>query len=225
MTKLSLASVTLEDLAPLVRLESREPPTDLWDVTTDAIEPSLQEHLRYLTNKLRVARPTTLNEATVWSRAIYPLLELAETDRVRAWAEVLLGTRDPFSGTEIAGVIDGVLAPEGLLAGAPDLPFLLVVEAKRGMEALDPRPQLIAALVAVLWAELGRRGGEHAETFGCFTVGDIWTFAHATATALPVGSSPRLAVSLAWSREYAERSEAETIFRLLCRVVRKGDAR
>lgn len=225
MAKLPLASVTLDDLARLARLESHDEGFEAQGVGDEPLDDDAREQLRYLAKKLAATRPTTLNEATIWSRAIYPLLELAETEQVRAWAEVPLAAKDPFSDAELAGVVDGVLAPDGVLAGAPGQPFLLVVEAKRGMDGVDPRPQLIGALLAVVWSELGRGSAPTAESFGCFTVGDIWTFVRAEARVLPDGTPPRLAMTLSWSREYAERTEADAILRLLRHVTRRAVAR
>ncbi len=222
MTKLSLAALNLDDIARLCRLESRDLDTRPWEADVAPLDAVAREQLRYLASKLAVTRSTTLNEATIWSRAIYPILELAETDLVRAWAEVPVAARDPFSETELAGVVDGVLAKEGVLAGAPGRPFLLVVEAKRGMDGVDPRPQLIGAILVVLWGELAGRGdGATAATYGCFTVGDIWTFVRAEArVAGGATGAPGLAVTLAWSREFAERSEAEVILRALRSIAR-----
>lgn len=84
------------------------------------------------------------------------------------------------------------------------------------MDAADPRPQLLAAILAVLWTEVAREGeAAPAEAFGCFTVGDIWTFVRAEAVVRAAGSVPRLGVTLSWSREYAERAEADAILRVL----------
>jgi len=223
MTKFSLASVSLDDLARLAVLESRSMTADPWDGAVEPPDEATRVQLRYLSAKLAQAHPTTLNEATLWSRAVYPLLELAETGRVRAWAEVTLTARDPYTDTELSGIVDGVLAPEGVLAGAPGLPFLLVVEAKRGMEATDPRPQLLAAMLALLWTGLShaRAEQEPVEAFGCFTVGDIWTFVRAEAAVRPEGSAPRLGVTLSWSREYTERAEAEVILGVLRWITRR----
>ena len=219
MAKLSLATVTLDDLAALCRLESRDLDTRAWESDATPLDAEAGAQLRYLAAKLSATRATTLNEATIWARAIYPLLELAETEHVRAWAEVPLAARDPFSGAELSGVVDGVLAREGVLAGAPGRPYLLVVEAKRGMDGVDPRPQLLGAILAVLWGELaGRADGAAAVTHGCFTVGDIWTFVRAEGKA----SAGALGVTLSWSREFAERSEAEVILRALRAIARGG---
>ncbi|WP_437670713.1 hypothetical protein [Sorangium sp. So ce131] len=223
MTKLSLASATLDDIARLAALASRGVTDDPWDAAVEPPDEAALSQLRYLTAKLARAQPTTLNEATLWSRAVYPLLELAEMDHVRAWAEVPIAAKDPYSDTEIGGLVDGVLAPEGVLAGAPGLPFLLVVEAKRGIDAVDPRPQLLAAMLAVLWTGIARAGeGGPLEAFGCFTVGDIWTFVRAEAVVRPADIAPRLAVTLSWSREYAERAEADAILRVLRWITRRS---
>jgi hypothetical protein len=223
MTKLSLGSATLDDLARLATLESRHVAQGPWDGAGEPTDEAAQVQLRYLTGKLSNARTTTLNEATIWSRAVYPLLELAETDDVRAWAEVPLAARDPYSDTELAGIVDGVLAPEGVLAGSPGQPFLLVMEAKRGMEATDPRPPLLGALLAILWTKIALAGTEgRLETFGCFTVGEHWTFVRAEAKARTEGEIPRLGVALSWSREYVERNEADAILHVLRWITRRS---
>lgn len=225
MTKLSLASMTLDDLGRFAALESRGMAPEPWQGEAAVLDTVTQTQLAYLTEKLSGARPTTLNEATLWSRAIYPLLELAETGLVRAWAQVPFAARDPHSDTEISGVVDGVLAREGVLAGAPGQPFLLVMEAKRGMDATDPRPQLLAAILGVLWTRMTQAEPDRPiEAFGCFTVGDIWTFVHAEALVRPPQSAPRLAVTLSWSREYTERVEADAILRVLSWITRRAGA-
>jgi hypothetical protein len=227
MTKLPLGSVTLDDLVRLAVLESRGTTESPWNAARDPLDEAARVQLRYLTAKLAEARPVLLNEITLWARAIYPLLELAEAGNVRAWGGVPLAARDPYSDTELSGVVDGVLAPEeGVLAGTPGQPFLLVIETKRGVDATDPRPQLFAAILAVLWTRLSRaraRAGDDGpvEVFGCFTVSDTWTFVHAEATVRPEGSQPQLGVTLSWSREYTERVEAEAILGVLRWITRR----
>jgi hypothetical protein len=221
MTKLPLGSVTLDELGRLAALESSpDVGQQLWSQMAEPLDEQAQLLLQYLTAKLARAHPTTLNEATLWSRALYPLLELAETDRVRAWAEVTLAAKDPYSDTELSGVVDGVLAQEGVFAGTPGQPFLLVMEAKRGVGATDPRPALAAALLAVLWTKLGQ--ASTAEAFGCFTASDIWTFVRAEAVVRSEAHTPRLGVTLSWSREYAERAEAGAILQVLRWITRRG---
>ena len=86
-----------------------------------------------------------INEATVWSRAIYPLLTLAENDEIFAWSQVPLSANYPH--IELSGVTDGVLAPN--LAGEPTLPHVVVVEAKRIVGAKNPYIQLYGQMLAV----------------------------------------------------------------------------
>jgi hypothetical protein len=74
----------------------------------------------------------------------------------------------------------------------------------------------------VLWTKLGTsETTARAETFGCFTAGDIWTFVRAEGVVAPEGRTPRLGVTLAWSREYAERSEAAAILQVLRWITRR----
>jgi hypothetical protein len=195
VAKLELCSVTPDDLGRLVALEPSGAAGEAWTRPSEPVDERTQILLDDLTAKLAEAHPTTLNEATLWSRALYPLLELAETGLVRAWAEVALTAKDPFSDAELTGVVDGVLAPESVFAGTPGQPFLLVMEAKRTGGCTDPRPALLAALVAVLWNKLGpAEAGARTEAFGCFTAGDIWTFVRAEATVRPEDRTPRLGV-------------------------------
>lgn len=121
MVKLSLDTVTLDDIARFAVLESRGVTPALWDAAVEPLDEAALVQLRHLTAKLANAQLMVFNAATIWSRAVYPLLELAETDRIRAWAEVPLTARDPYTDTELGGIVDGVLAPEGVLAGAPGL--------------------------------------------------------------------------------------------------------
>jgi hypothetical protein len=104
------------------------------------------------------------------------------------------------------------------------------MEAKRGMDATDPRPALLGALVAVLWTNIARAGEAPAmtmggdpprtlEAFGCFTVADVWTFVRAEAVVRLAASAPRLGVTLSWSREHTESFEAEAIWRVLRWIV------
>jgi hypothetical protein len=225
MAKIPLGSMMVDDLARLVSLESRHAAQYPWEIAAAPVDEEATVQLRYLTGKLARMRPTTLNAATLWARAVYPLLELAETETIRAWAEVSIAAKDPYSETELAGVVDGVLAPEGVLAGAPGQPFLLVMQAKRGVGATDPRPALLAGVVAVLWTKMAAvEAAGRAEVFGCFTASDTWMFVRAEAAVRPEGQIPRLAVTLSWSREYAERAEAGAILGML-RGITGGPAR
>lgn len=72
-----------------------------------------------------------MNEATIWARGIYPLLLLAEQGNIEAWAGVAM--RATYPQFEIEGIADGVLGK--CVSGFIETPYLIVVEAKRGLEA------------------------------------------------------------------------------------------
>jgi len=64
--------------------------------------------LDLVVNKLRNYRVLRVNEATVWARAIYPVLVLAERGSIRAWSVVPLAAS--LGDVEVRGEADGALA-------------------------------------------------------------------------------------------------------------------
>lgn len=115
------------------------------------------------------------NEATLWARAIYPLLALAERGEIRAFSQVSLAAT--VGDVELRGDTDGVLARN--VEEEAGQPYLVVVEAKRGVAATDPMGQLFGALIC--GARLSEQDGQPAsEIFGCYTIADVWTFLRAT---------------------------------------------
>jgi hypothetical protein len=217
MTTLALAQVTVEQLARLAPLEGHPTATSPWNVFEQTpLTPEQEQHLTWITARIRAFHTTRANESTLWARAIYPLLMLAERGDVRAWSQVALKAsfKAGDETVELVGVADGVLAREGGLGGDPWPPLLLVVEAKRAIDATDPAPQLLGALYVAL--QLDPRGEfEPTVCYGCYTVGDTWTFARATRTV--ERGAPRVVVD--WSREYTERTEAAIILGILTAVV------
>jgi hypothetical protein len=195
----------------------------LWEeLESTPLAPELRPHLDWIVDRVRAVLAVRANESTVWSRAIFPLLMLAETATVRAWsqvparAELVVGDER----VELVGVIDGVLARETALGGAAKPPFLLVIEGKRAVDATDPGPQVLAALLASMVSEPAAAGGTVLERFGCFTVGDTWTFVRAEWSRGDLDARPTL--RLAWSREYAETSEGERLLAVLRGIVLRG---
>ena len=177
-------------------------------LSTSELTEEDRRFVAFYTAKNFAASATAMNESTVWSRVIYPLLMFAEVRDVKAWSQVPLTATIPAGGGgaphTLTGVVDGVLAPESPLRGTPDLPYLLVVEAKLGMDVGEPRPQMLGAILAA--AALRREAAERAVTqYGCYTVGDV-----------------RPTVRLEWSREYAERHEPEAILELLRGIATTG---
>lgn len=156
------------------------------------------------------------NEATLWSRAIYPMLMLVERDDILAWAQAPVATRWVPGDIELRGVADGALARDE--AGLPAEPYLLVIEAKRGVDAQDPMAQCVGAMLAVA---LGSRGGaKPVEVFGAFTIAATWTFVRAMLMTDPQDAA-RLRLELNVSREYEGRFEATLILAILKGIVQR----
>lgn len=224
MATLLIAQVDEPQLASLVRLTGPADDDGLWRaLEATPVPASRAQELGVVLGWLRGFDTLTANEATLWARAIYPMLVLAEEERVRAWSQVTV--RGTLGAVELVGVIDGVLAREGVVGGQATTPFLLVVETKRGIDATDPRPQLLAALLASVEAERARgdAAGEPIERFGCFTVGDTWKFLRAVESV--VEGSPSRAMSVSWSRAFSERLESDAILAMLRGIVARGIAR
>jgi len=147
-------------------------------------------------------------------RAIYPLLVLAESREVQAFAQVPLEAR--FARFELTGTLDGALATS--LSGTVEAPFLVVVvEAKRGLEAVNPQWQLYGEMLAAMVANAGPSRASHAVMYGCYTISDTWTFVRGEGASLD-GDLPSLTVES--SREYSERVAAEQIVGVLKGIVR-----
>jgi|HubBroStandDraft_6_1064221.scaffolds.fasta_scaffold356098_1 hypothetical protein len=203
-------AVTLPDVA-VVRHEPMQP--GVWD---DLARRELGERdrlaLGLLVDKLLNYKTVRANEATLWARAIYPLLVLAERDDIRAFSLVTLAAT--FDDVEIHGEVDGALASS--IDEDLSLPFLVVVEAKRGISGTDPMGQLLGAMLCA--ARLNEQGGKEAhEIYGCYTVADLWTFLRGRFD----WSQPKPVMTVLSSREYMERVEAPAILAILESIVAK----
>ncbi|MEM7539124.1 MAG: hypothetical protein AAF639_43600 [Chloroflexota bacterium] len=187
-----------------------------------------EEQLLVDVTKARLSQGETMlmNEATIWARGIYPLLILAERGQIRAWAEVALSST--FSDVKLTGTADGVLAR--VIGGIVRTPYLVTLEAKRSVEAKNPQFQFLGQLLVA--AKLNWQGRSDAkqnmeddtpqEIFGCYTIGDVWTFARATVQGLDESGNSgatKPLMTVETSREFVERLEAETILKILKKIV------
>jgi len=205
-----LSSATLAEVAVL-RHQPMQPA--VWE---ELARRELGEHdraaLGFVVEKLLYYKTVRANEATIWARAIYPLLALAERDEIRAFSAVPLVAR--FDEVELRGKADGALAES--VDEELGLPYLVVVEAKRGVGATDPMAQLLGAMLCA--ARLNERaGGQADEIYGCYTVADVWTFFRGRFD----WTAPRPVMSLLSSREYMEKTEGQTILAILESIVGK----
>lgn len=206
---LTIGKLTLADLRSVVTLIEHPIRDYAWTKPEQiTITPAEAQHASFIQAQLLNQPAHLLNEATIWARAIYPLLALAETDYIRAWSEIALNAQFPrFS---ISGIADGVLGRS--IAGRLEAPYFVVVEAKRGIEAADPLPQLYGELLAAAYINSQLEQVKEQVMFGCYTIADNWTFVKGSLRAIDQ-SHPIL--DLEFSREYSEKSEILQILQLL----------
>jgi len=222
MQKLTFSTVTLALLRQVVNLQERDA-SEIWLASAE-IQLSDRERLQLeiIQSYLIHEKLHVLNEATLWARAIYPLLLIAEKTGIRAWSEVPLSAM--YSQFEVDDIANGVMGCS--VAGRLEMPYLVVVETKRGVENQNPIFQLYAQLLAA--ARLNWEGdslqdskAERApmqEIFGCYTIADSWTFVRAEVSEI---ESDRPTLKVESSQEYSEKSDAETILKVLKSIVAK----
>jgi hypothetical protein len=214
MNVLSLASITTADLTHIAAITEKSIADYAWTSVEQVVLSSAEEQqIADITRRLLRDPATVMNEATIWSRAIYPLLMLAEQGDIRAWVQVPL--RASFPHVVLQGVADGVIAL-GITGVLATTYYIVVVEAKRGIEAQDPRLQLYGQLLAAARLNWEHNQQPVQEVYGCYTIGDSWSFLRAEAHTL---DSDRPALLIEPSREYTQKSEAATILRILKRIV------
>jgi hypothetical protein len=213
MEKLTLLNISLAALKRLVELRERGIRAYEWtQVEAFPLTENEQRRLEELQALLKADPVHLLNEATIWARAIYPLLQLAEQDDIRALAGVALQVA--FAQFEIEGIADGAIGKS--IAGRMEVPYLVMVETKRGVEGQNPIFQLYGQLLAAARLNWESDHLDPQEIFGCYTIADSWTFVRAEVAQLD-SDRPRLQAE--YSREYTEKFDAETILKLLKAII------
>ncbi|MEM8638099.1 MAG: hypothetical protein AAGG51_04650 [Cyanobacteria bacterium P01_G01_bin.54] len=211
--QLNFSQLTLADLKPLIHLQEKAIAPYPW-THVDAVELTAREvnQIHEICSHLINHDTALMNEATIWSRAIYPLLLLAEQDDIAAWAEVSL--QADYPNFKLAGIVDGILGRS--IAGRVESPYLVVIEAKKGIESENPVFQLYGQLLAAAYQNWQNNQKSTQEIYGCYTIGDTWKFLRAQVSGL---ETERPSLRVESSREYVEKLEAELIFKLLKRIV------
>jgi hypothetical protein len=205
-----LNATNLQEIAS-IHYELAQP--GVWeDLARREISDAARSSLAPIVARLRDFGLHLANEATVWARAIYPLLVLAERRGIFAFALVSLTAK--FDEVEIRGEADGALAA-GVNA-EPGTPYLVIVEAKRGIGATEPVSQLLGAMLCA--AQRNERDGKPAqEIFGVYTIADVWTFVRAQID----WSQHKPTMRVLTSPEYVEKLEAATILAILESIIDK----
>ncbi len=204
-------ALTSKLLAEIATIHHEPIQPELWEeLARKDLSESARTAAGAVADKLLYYKTQRVNEATIWSRAIYPLLMLAERGTIRAWSMVPLAAT--FEDVELRGDADGALARS--VDEEVGLPYLVVMEAKRGTSGTDPMAQLLGAMLCA--ARLNEDGGHPTrEVFGCYTIADVWTFVRGRLD----WSHARPAMSVMVSREYMEKTEAASILAILESIV------
>jgi len=211
--KVQLSDLTKAQLLEIITLEETKIAESWWlDDTGISLPAKEQTESDDITARLLRDDPSLMNEATIWSRAIYPLLMLAERDKIRAWAEVSLSA--DFYDTILSGTADGAFATS--VAGIIEIPYFVIVEGKRALENKNPRIQFYGQLLAAAHLNWEQDPKETTEIFGCYTIGTLWTISRATLQGMDT-TKPHMAVE--YSREYMQQLEAETILKILKKIL------
>ncbi len=216
MEAYSFSQLSEETLRTLVTLDIQVGMSDRWkQMQQGDLTPAEVAQIDYLKSILRERDLVVMNEATLWARAIYPLLVLAEQTYIQAWSGIAL--KATYPNFQLEGEADGALAPAA--GGKPQTPYFIVHEAKRGIHAPDPQIQLYGELLAAAWlnwtsSETPPKGAQ--EVFGCYTVSESWTFVRGTVDGLET-EKPTLTVE--FSRVYDGVFEAECIVQILKAIV------
>jgi len=215
MSKLTFATISLDDLKSFIHLDEGTVGNYVWnDVSSIVLTEHEQQRVAEVSAYLLNRDTTLMNEATVWGKAIFPLLTLAEQNDIEVWAEVILKAQ--YKAFSLEGVADGVLGKS--VIGRVEAPYLVVVEGKKGIDAQSPVYQLYSQILAAAHLNWEIDSHDLQEVFGCYTIGDVWKFVRAEVSGI-TGDRPTLKTE--YSREYVEKLEAETILKLLKGVVQR----
>lgn len=210
----SLSQLTEETLNQLVTLKEQPGVSDKWRGMKIPITPEESVWLENIKSLLHGRQLVLMNEATLWARAIYPLLVLAEQGHIQAWAGVSL--RAHYPTFELEGEADGALAPS--IGGKIRTPYLIVHEAKRGVNAPDPQYQLYGEMLAAAWLNWKGNANPEQEIFGCYTVNDTWAFVRGVVSEI---ETEKPALNIEFGPVYNGVLEAERIVQILKAIVDK----
>ena len=215
MQQLTFSELSQDNLPSIVNLVENDFDIDIWNkMILGQYSEKERDKLNFIQEYLANYQLNLMNEATIWARAIYPLLMLAERNNIQAWAEVPLKAKFPHF--ELTGIVDGVLGK--CVAGEISIPYLVVVEAKRGLEAKNPRFQLYGEMLAAAWSNWRESSQIKQQIFGCYTISDNWTFVSAMVKNFE-DDCPTMIIDT--SKEYIQRIEAATIFQILKFIISK----
>jgi ClpA/ClpB-like protein len=211
----NFSELTPESLNSIVTIEERGVTPELWDKIDVSLTGQELQRVESIVSSFLNRSVAQMNEATIFSRAIFPLLVLAEQGRLETWAQSPLNAQ--YSGFAFKGIADAVIGFNISGITKPSF-YLIVLQAKLGMQARNLQGRLCAAMLAAARLNWERDKRLPQEIFGCYTIADNWTFARGLVSDI---ETARPTMTVASSREYAEKVEAETILRILKSITDK----
>ena len=214
MCTYTFSQLTEKVIHQLVTLDEEDWALEEWQNSQISLTDDERRRLEDIKSTVHHQHVVVMNEATLWARAIYPILMLAEQGRVRAWSGVSLKAAYPTFALE--GEVDGALAPA--TGGRIRPPYLIVHEAKRGLNAPDPLYQLYGEMLAAARINAERDAAAEQEIFGCYTVNETWAFVRGIVGDME-SEKPTFAVE--FGPAYHGTLEAEEIVQLLKFIVAK----
>lgn len=215
MQKHILATLTFEILNSLILLNEATL-AETWEPMVVELEEEENREIKIIKKRLQGEPILPLNEATVWGKAIFPILISAERSPYSAWANVLL--KATFKEFMLEGFVDGTISVNR--AGRAAEPHLIVVEAKKGENVPSPRWQLYGSMLTVVKMNLEQNQATSNIIHGCYTIADTWVFVRGEVSDIEA-EKPKL--RLKTSREYVERFEAEIILGILKAIVAENE--
>jgi hypothetical protein len=210
----NFSRLTAGFLNSMITLREKGVTPALWDTTDVSLTEHERQRVEAIISSLEHKSILLMNEATIWSRAIYPLLILAEQGELEAWSRLPLKAEYPRFVLE--GVADGVVGYN--ISGPTKSICLIVVQVKREPELQDPLSQLYGAMLAAAQLNWAQDKRVPQEIYGCYTVADNWIFAHGLVDDI---EALRPTMTVALSRAYSEKVEADTILRILKSITGK----
>jgi hypothetical protein len=215
MQRYRFSEITRENFAALVDLQEAAGATT-W---TPEVLPLTEEERFFISviqKMIQGSSIITLNEATVWSKAIYPVLLMVEKQPRAVWSQVEISAS--FAAFVLEGIADGLIGTQRITHLST--PYFVVIEAKRGVEAKDPQPQLYGAMLAAAKLNWDEKKTQPQTIYGCYTIADSWTFLRGRVEQIET-DKPTFYIDA--SRDFIERVEAETILGILKAIVAENE--
>src|SRR5262249_24060427 len=117
------SELTAESLNSIVTINEKGVTTDLWDKIEVSLTRQERQQVKVVVSSLLNQSVALMNEPTIWSRAIYPLLMLAEQGRLSAWTQLPLKAQ--YNRFMLEGIADGVIGHN--ISGITKSLYLIVV--------------------------------------------------------------------------------------------------